>query len=294
LIEIGNVFSATAGGKPLGNAVMHERKIHIECNYSGGTDYWRVWFTNLIVVNRDGAERILYRDYTESYIEGQLQTSGANGLDINSPPTSGSTWVHFHLYIIFNSRTNIVATMASLTNGIPILPSGYDFYRRVGVLLYYNPDGSTHRAIASMQDDDYFYPIEKIKLYNAQLSPATWSADQTATQVPSTAKTMTVTVGCAYYSHALGICPEVTTLFGITPVVNSIGCIKGSYSSRISSTFGLFDENFQLAGTFRIPVKYSSGAIYKLYENHETTLYPAQQTITAYLIAWQDDINMYY
>jgi hypothetical protein len=56
----------------------------------------------------------------------------------------------------------------------------------------------------------------------------------------------------------------------------------------------LFDENFSLAGTFKIPVEYNSGALYRLYEHHTTGTYPAQQTITAYLIAWQDDINMYY
>ena len=74
-----------------------------------------------------------------SNLTADITVSGANGLDTGSE--ASSTW--YYAYVINNRRTRATASLLSLSDTSPTLPSGYDRYRRVGAV--YNNASSNFR-----------------------------------------------------------------------------------------------------------------------------------------------------
>lgn len=77
-----------------------------------------------------------------------LGTAGvANGLDQGAIATS----TFYSMYVIYNPTTNVVATLASTSVTSPLLPSGFTFYARYGLVL---TDSSVAQLFGSWQFGD--------------------------------------------------------------------------------------------------------------------------------------------
>lgn len=63
-------------------------------------------------------------------VTGNINATGANGLDIGT--LAASTWYYVHL--IYNPNTTTVAALFSLSATAPTLPGGYTFFARVGAV----------------------------------------------------------------------------------------------------------------------------------------------------------------
>jgi len=67
---------------------------------------------------------------SEATVSVDITVSGAGGLDTGVE--ASNTW--YYLHVIYNPTTDVVAGLISASSGAPTLPSGFDVFRRVGVV----------------------------------------------------------------------------------------------------------------------------------------------------------------
>lgn len=111
--------------------------------------------------------------------------NGANGLDTGS--LAASTWYAIHA-IGSSGYLKPGAYILSTSATAPLLPSGYDVFRRIG---WVKTDGSAHIAkwetLGNFETRTYFWPTTAL-LLNAQGNANTFAALDLSSAVPSTAR----------------------------------------------------------------------------------------------------------
>jgi len=120
-------------------------------------------------------------------------TAGANGLDTGS--LAASTW--YYIFVIYNSTTNTVACLMSLSATGPTLPSGYTYFARVGSL---RTDGSMNIIGFIQKGRDFRYTVGKnlsalptmVSGSAGNVGTPTWVAVAVGAFVPSTASMIAV------------------------------------------------------------------------------------------------------
>jgi len=117
---------------------------------------------------------------------------GANGIDTG---TLGASTV-YNVFVIWQQTVQSVPAVILSTAAIPIMPLGYDIYRRIG---YATTDGSSHFVIAYQ----FGTGLTRKYLYDAPISvlsggtSGTYAAVSLAGAVPAISTNVIFNAGCA-------------------------------------------------------------------------------------------------
>lgn len=169
------------------------RALSISNNVSSPTTTMDLTATAVTVETSGG---VAYRLQNVS-VSINVSSSGANGLDTGS--VANSTW--YYLYVIYNPSTGTVAGLASTSATSPTLPSGYTAYSRFGANV---TDGSAlfYRIIQKGNRVQYVVTAGTNTASARSMATGTagsvitptWSALSVSSYVPTTARSIIITV----------------------------------------------------------------------------------------------------
>jgi hypothetical protein len=116
---------------------------------------------------------------TSVNLTADITASGANGLDTGSESSGSATW--YYIYVIYNGST--VASLLSLSNSSPTMPSGYTHRALVGAVLN---NASDNFDDFDQLGRDAWWTSRKAGLNNG--SSLTYASVDLSDIVPATAK----------------------------------------------------------------------------------------------------------
>jgi hypothetical protein len=188
----------------------------LTCVYVG-TKQININFSSLIVTNSGGLSLGITNASAKSVT---LTTTGANGLDTGSLTTSEN----YYLFIIYNATSGTIATLASLNGVNPILPSGYTYFRRVGM---FRTNSSSNVPAA------YFQNGQRV-IFGSDASIILFT--QVAGGAGNTTGTVTQYISTDYAKHAI----FRLALLGSTAAGEFVAVISNTSGLSVASTATFF------------------------------------------------------
>jgi hypothetical protein len=175
-------------------------------------------------------------------------STGANALDTGTE--AASTW--YYVYVIYNSTTNTVAGLLSISATAPTLPSGYDFKALVGVV---RNDGSSNLI-------DF-----------TQSGRVVWCAPQTIFTAKSSAvaNTYEVVTGAEQILFQAAVPPIAKMYMGLAGGQEASGATyisvaadaTGMGAATVVGAFGTAMDTFTCVAPIRVPLKASQVTYFK-------------------------------
>jgi hypothetical protein len=126
-----------------------------------------------------------------------ITVAGAGGLDTGSE--AGSTW--YFVFVIYNNTTLDTNCLLSLSDTSPTLPSGYDFFIRVGAV--YNDSGNNFIDFYQDENNVEYSVLQTIK--DGSFTINAWTAQSLSPFFPTTSKRIIV-AGAG--TNQMGISPR--------------------------------------------------------------------------------------
>lgn len=219
---------AVSNPEIVGEIQSNQRRLEIAA-INGATSL-TVDFNNLILRDNYGQEILLARQTADTALTISGSSTGAGGLDTG---TMAISW--YYIYIIFNKSTRTISGLLSTQYADkPTLPSGYNYYRRVGA-VYNHVNGSAYFK-GMKQFEDYVYYTYGMTSIVSSFTTGAWTSMTITNYVPRTAKTIRV----CFAGNSIDSS-------GIAPVSSGFG---GTYfkekgeSTGTSFDFGLFTARY--------------------------------------------------
>lgn len=256
----------------VGEIDNNQRNLTISVDYGVG-DKINVDFDNLILRDTYGQEVLLARKTTDSALIIDSDGTGALGLDTG---TLAIYW--YYVWVIFNKTTRTISALLSLNYTTkPTLPSGYDFYRRVGAV--YNQSNGTSNFKPMKQFEDYAYYTYGMSSISSSLTTGAWTSIDIINYAPRTAK-------------AIRVCftGNAQDSYGISPVSSGFG---GKYFKEKGETtgttydFGLFPARYNNI-TMECPLSIGATTAYYFVN------FSSGSTGEIYSLGYIDNLDLYY